>query len=148
MHIHYRYYFKIDKTILWKTKYLIQRPKSLKRKIGRLLGDNKALAINCIQNNFSQYSEDSISQYSEDSISQYSDEILSKFSDNSNYEMSTVYSRPQYNIQIYSRKLISIEEYRIQTSNCTESKLHEMKLDFQNSFDKLKILKKLSDPYR
>jgi hypothetical protein len=139
-----------------KNKYLIQRPKSIKKKIGRLLGDNKALSINCIQNNvslysedsISQYSEDSIGQYSEDSVSQYSDEILSKLSDNSNYEMSTVYSRPQYNIQIYSRKLISIEEYRIQTCNCTESKLHEMKFDFQNSFDKLKILKKLSDPYR
>ncbi len=73
MHIHYIYYFKIDKSILWKkkTKYLIQRPKSIKKKIGRLLGDNKALSINCIQNNVSLYSEDSISQYSEDSIGQY-----------------------------------------------------------------------------
>jgi len=97
------------------------------------------------------------SQYYEDSISQYSDEILSKFSDNSNYEMSTVYSRTQYNIQINSRKIISIAEYRIQKSNCTESKLHEMKCDFLMRFafdkcglrfDKLKILKNLSDPYR
>jgi len=123
---------------------LIKRHKnSLKKKIG-LLEENKGFAFNCIRN-----SENNFSQYSEDSISQYSDESFSKFSsDYSNYEMSTVYSRPKFNKQIYSRKFISIEEYRIQTSNCTESQLHEMKCDFRNSFNKLKILKKLSTPYR